>query len=255
MLARIRRWWGGRSRIERLLLAVGVPVAAIAALWGARQDRGAKGDPGAEGADAEGGPGVEATVMRGTPGAINVGAPGVGTSDLASFTEVFSGEIGSLEGSLAGLEKQFGDTTTERAKADAEIQAQIGELTEVVAGIERPATTTKPAPTTSKPAPGPTGGTTSSGSTFWHWLVSEGLISGDPTYYSDGRADAGEYVHAMRVAASAAGTNNARSTSFWQRLVSMGAIAGDPTYYSKGRATSAEVEHAVKVAGAYFARQ
>lgn len=231
-------------------MAVGVPTAAIAALWGARQDR-AESD--AEALDAEGGPGAEATTT-GPPGisTINTGAPGVGTDQLASFTEVFSGEIGSLESSLAGLEKQFGDTAAERAKADAAQQAQIGELEEVIAGIQRAPTKTKPAPTTSKPAPGPSGGSTG-GSTFWHWLVSEGLISGDPTYYSEGRADPGEYVHAMRVAAGAAGTNNATSEAFWRRLVSMGAISGDPTYYSEGRATSAEVEHAVKVAGAHFA--
>lgn len=117
MLARIRSWWRGRSRIERLLVAIGVPVAAIAALWSARQDRARKAEA-AE--DAEGGPGLEATTTGGGVHTINTGAPGVGTSDLASFTEAFAGEIGSLEDQLARLEKEFGDTTTERAKRDAD---------------------------------------------------------------------------------------------------------------------------------------
>lgn len=136
MLARVRRWWAARSGIERVVVAIGVPVAAIAALWGARQDR-ARKEAAAE--DAEGGPGAEAATVRG-PSVINAGAPGVATSDLASFSEAFAGEIGSLEQSVAGLEDQFGKTAAERAKADADRQAQIEDLTETVEGVERATT-------------------------------------------------------------------------------------------------------------------
>lgn len=139
MLARLRAWWAGRSGIERLLVAVGVPVAAVAALWGARQDRARKA---AAAEDAEGGPGTEATttVAARGPSVINTGAPGVDTSQLASFTEAFTGELGSLEQSQAQLEEQFGATSAERAKADAERQAQFSDLQERFEGVQRAAT-------------------------------------------------------------------------------------------------------------------
>lgn len=163
MLARLRSWWRGRSRVERLLVGIGVPVAAIAALWGARQDRAAK----ATGADDEGGPGVEAAAT--SPNVLNVGAPGIGTDQIAQFTEVFSGEITGLERQLEELRSEFGQSPTERARdgtgrpgeSDEEERFQlipdrdflVGDRVDLDGSVQRAPTTTKKKPANLKPTP------------------------------------------------------------------------------------------------------
>lgn len=149
MLARIRGWWSARSRVERLLVGVGAPLAAVAALWGARQDKARKAAAAAEeGLDAEGGPGDTATfVTGGVP--INAGAPGVGFDQLGQFTEVFTGELGALNDRV---EQEFANSATERARRAAEQEARFGELEERInQEAERPPSTS---PTVPVPTPG-----------------------------------------------------------------------------------------------------
>lgn len=85
---------------------------------------------------------------------------------------------------------------------------------------------------------------------FWQWLVSAGYITGDPAYYSGGKAQAGEFSHAFRTAWAAiqASGNDADKTRFWKDLVDQGYIEGDPNYYAKGQAQPEEFENAFNVA-------
>jgi len=85
---------------------------------------------------------------------------------------------------------------------------------------------------------------------FWEWLVDQGLIAGDPTYYSEQRAQPGEYEHAVRTAINALDDTN--RAEFYSRLVDVGAIEGDPTYYSDLLAQPEEVENAIVVAATAF---
>ena len=86
---------------------------------------------------------------------------------------------------------------------------------------------------------------------FWKGLVDQGFIQGDPTYYSEGRAQPGEYAHALRVAWGAmAGADQSVKDKFWVDLVDQGFIEGDPTFYSDPDtiAQPAEFENAFVVA-------
>lgn len=84
---------------------------------------------------------------------------------------------------------------------------------------------------------------------FWQWLVSVGAIQGDPTYYSQGRAQPDEYRHAIQVAVDYFRANPDQAASFYQRLSSAGLFQGDPAYYATGRAQPAEFTNLVNVVG------
>ncbi len=93
------------------------------------------------------------------------------------------------------------------------------------------------------------------GMNFWEWLTQpQGLIQGDPTYYSEGRATPAEYAHALRVAINnlATASDPTAAATFWNFMVSTGAIQGDPTFYSEGRAQPGEIENAINVATTFF---
>jgi hypothetical protein len=84
---------------------------------------------------------------------------------------------------------------------------------------------------------------------LWSWLVDQKAISGDPGYYSGGKASASEYRHAIEVAESFfAG----KGTTLWAELVKAGAIAGDPKYYSDRKAQPGELDNAINVADKFF---
>jgi hypothetical protein len=72
----------------------------------------------------------------------------------------------------------------------------------------------------------------------WEWLVSEGLISGDPTYYSSGQAEPDEISHAIETA-----YKNATDPDVRKRLVDMlwgtGAFEGDKAYWYEDRSEEA----------------
>lgn len=90
---------------------------------------------------------------------------------------------------------------------------------------------------------------------FWAWLAQpQGLIEGDPNYYSTGAAQPFEYSHALQVAVNNLQTASdpTAASTFWEFLVTIGAIQGDPTYYSEGRASPQEVQHAINVASDFF---
>lgn len=88
---------------------------------------------------------------------------------------------------------------------------------------------------------------------FWTWLVSVGAISGDPTYYSSGKAAPGEYTHAMQVAVDFFKANPAQAPLFYSQLASAGLFQGDPTYYSSGQAQPDEFTNLVNVVGTALA--
>jgi hypothetical protein len=89
---------------------------------------------------------------------------------------------------------------------------------------------------------------------FWTWLVQSGLIKGDPTYYSSGKASADEYKHALRTAIGGLATaSDPRAASeLYNRMKAAGAISGDMNYYISGKAQAAEIENLVNVAGTFF---
>src|SRR3990167_5388086 len=87
---------------------------------------------------------------------------------------------------------------------------------------------------------------------FWQWAVDQGLIAGDPTYYSTGKATSGEYAHAFNVAIAAA-QSKGMTDQLWANMVAAGAIQGDPTYYSAGKAAASEITHALDVATNFYA--
>ena len=86
---------------------------------------------------------------------------------------------------------------------------------------------------------------------FWHWLVASGIIAGDPTYYSSGRATSAEVTHAINTAVNSLYTPFAR-TEFYRRLRDTGAYAGDFNYYASGSAAASEVAHLVAVSSAHL---
>ena len=67
----------------------------------------------------------------------------------------------------------------------------------------------------------------------WNWMVSEGLIVGDPNYYILGQAQGWEYGHAITTAYSAA--NDAQRKQLIDYLWSTGLYSGDPTYWYTDR--------------------
>lgn len=92
---------------------------------------------------------------------------------------------------------------------------------------------------------------------FWQWLVQSGLIKGDPTYYSSGKATADEYKHAIRTAIGglATASDPRAATELYNRLKAAGAISGDMNYYIGGKAAPAEIENLINVAGTFFDKQ
>lgn len=101
------------------MVAVGVPLTAVAAWWGSRQDKTAAAE--AEATDTEGGPGQMATYVGGAAGGgygpLNAGVPGVDAGEFGSFTEVFTGQLTAIEKRLDTVE--FGQSPTERAQDTA----------------------------------------------------------------------------------------------------------------------------------------
>jgi hypothetical protein len=86
---------------------------------------------------------------------------------------------------------------------------------------------------------------------FWQWLTQPGgLISGDWTYYAQGRATAAEYAHAIRTAIGnlAYASDPTAASEFYRRLRETGAYAGDFNYYASGAAQASEVENLINVA-------
>ena len=73
----------------------------------------------------------------------------------------------------------------------------------------------------------------------WEWLVSEGLIEGDPAYYADGDAAPEEVSNAVRTAYLAA--DEAQRKTLVDNLWSTGAFKGDKAYWYEDR--SGEVEN------------
>ena len=91
---------------------------------------------------------------------------------------------------------------------------------------------------------------------LFEWLVHVGLIEGDPTYYSSGKATPDEFKHAIQTAMDNLqyATDPTAKAEFWKRLVDAGAIKGDPTYYSEGKASADEIAHAVNVASSFYSK-
>lgn len=89
---------------------------------------------------------------------------------------------------------------------------------------------------------------------FWAWLEHVGLIEGDPTHYSSGKANPDEYRHALETAIAGLQTASdpTASKEFWRRLKAAGGIQGDDTYYSGGEANEAAIENAINVATKFF---
>jgi LysM repeat protein len=133
-----------------MVVGVGAPIAAVAALWGARQDKARKAAAGEAAAaeDAEGGPGDTATfAVTGGGGVLNAGAPGVGFDQLGQFTEVFTGELGAVR---EQIEQEFANSATERARREAEIETRFGELDERINEADQ-----RPPPAIRLPTPVP----------------------------------------------------------------------------------------------------
>ena len=66
---------------------------------------------------------------------------------------------------------------------------------------------------------------------FWEDLVNSGLISGDPTYYSEGRAQEGEYANAIQTAFNATQPGTPERVKLIDRLIADGVVQGDPQYW------------------------
>lgn len=155
MIARLRSWWSGRSRIERLIFAVGIPAVAVAALWGNLRERGA---PVGLGLEAEGGEASALSPAVGAPAVLNAGAPGVGFDQLAGFSEVFTSEIGELQGRLGVIEGPAFADSPAIAAVRSQFQTGLGTLEdELRAEIARAAEAkTVNQPPSARPAPTPT---------------------------------------------------------------------------------------------------
>jgi hypothetical protein len=83
---------------------------------------------------------------------------------------------------------------------------------------------------------------------FWAWLVQSGLISGDPTYYSSGRATSAEYAHAIREAIRHLPYDLNARADFYNRLQQASGFAGDYNYYVSGDIAQSEYENLINVA-------
>lgn len=126
MLARVRAWWRRRSPAERLLFGAGVPLVAVAALFGRARERAETTEAAAE--NAEGGEGTLAVL----PGNVaNAGAGGVDAGQFAQFLESFTAEIGNLEQRLDAFENDrpgFGQNPNTGAQEQA-IEACVAAVT------------------------------------------------------------------------------------------------------------------------------
>lgn len=161
MISRLRAWWAGRSSAERMIFGLGIPITAAAALWANFRDRSSTAAVAAA-TDSEGGEASAISPATG-PSVINTGAPGVGFDQLASFSEVFTSEIGTLEERLGVIEGPgFADSPaigalrsqfeTGLGTLEDELREEIERSTATKTVTEPPAPKPKPAPA---PAPDP----------------------------------------------------------------------------------------------------
>ncbi len=71
----------------------------------------------------------------------------------------------------------------------------------------------------------------------WQWMVDAKLISGDPTYYSKGLADPGEYANAVKVAYSNSKAGSPERKQLIDMLWTTGAFSGSKEYWYQDRSS------------------
>ena len=71
----------------------------------------------------------------------------------------------------------------------------------------------------------------------WEWIVQQGLVAGDPSYYSSGKATAEEYAHAVSTAYL--NTTDANRREFVDQLWSTGFYEGNKEYWYEDRSGEA----------------